>query len=710
MNKDKKFIIHIILFYTLNIASTYFITTAVLNRYLVAFTRNIHLELNSIIGNFGILTVLLFMGFLVFKSYKQRSYYMVLVSFGLNIILFSLGIFSKYYQTTFSLYEMTLLKNPARTFGFSIAVESMVELFTYYRIVLFAPTIILLILHFVFGFNKKQEDEKKPIFSYFPLNNIIILSGFIVSLFALGISNVSMQRNWHLMTQRSQYGVQSAGLYNYYFSELMGIQYDKVEDMEIVKEDYEAYFTSKPSYTNMYGQTFSNVLTLDQASTVKLDPSIHTETLNGIFKDKNLVLVHLESFNHFLLEERGYLDETYYPFFKRLLKESYVLDNFYTNVGLGNSSDAEFTAVTGVLPTGDTTIFWRFDEHVEENNFKFQALPKLFNNQDYTSISLHGDVALFYNRGVIHEVMLGFNDFYYFDINEPYFEGTKNGNHLFESYLPTPDSPWLSDMALIEWTKSVYHNTPGKKFLFPINVQPHTPYLYNEFEKEPRFTKSDINVNTVSLRYLNYETFVEAYFKKFIEMTKEFKDTVYVFYSDHGSGIIQKDYQTILGYEGETLSNIDKGPHDNIVSSEEFNKESLRTLAFIYAPDDNDTSEIPKGLITGKQPKVRSQGDIYRTIIELFGLETDHHYFGTNLLSDESTFSIDTRTFSIVTDDYYIISKRFFNHKLAKDTVYIMNPNYELSPGEVFNYVYLYKQRLDRALLGNALQQFRIDK
>ena len=129
----------------------------------------------------------------------------------------------------------------------------------------------------------------------------------------------------------------------------------------------------------------------------------------------------------------------------------------------------------------------------------------------------------------------------------------------------------------------------------------------------------------------------------------------------------------------------------------------LKTLAFIYVPDDNDTeSEIPRGLLKGRQPKVRSQVDIYRTIIELFDLKADNYYYGVNLLSDESTFSIDTRNFSIVTDDFYIVAKRFKNSEMTEKNTIFYNDNPRISSDEILEYVYLYKQRVDKALRNNV--------
>jgi hypothetical protein len=613
---------------------------------------------------------------------------MIIVTFLLNLLIFLLGIFSKYYQTIFSLYEMTLFKNPAQALGLTIVFESLKELFLYYRIIVFAPTIIMIAYHYYLKFKKEDfyDERRRPIFSSPLLNNIIVIAGLILSMATLSIFNVSMTSNWRIFAERPLYGVQNSGLYNYYFGQLMGFRYDDEYIIEINPNDFKEYNKNKENYTNLWGEPYSNKLNILDASTVILDESIETQQLNGIFEDKNLVLIHLESFNSFLLEERGLFDETYFPFLKSLLEESYVLENFYTNVGLGTSSDAEFSVMTGLHVTGNTTLYWKY----HDNNYTFDALPKLFTDRD--SYSFHGDVAEFYNRVPVHEEMFGFKAYYYFDREEEYVPGTKNGCYLFKNQeTSTPDAPWVSDKALLSWAKEVYDRHSEKKlFLYPINYLPHTPFLYDEFASTPRFTKADVNIDTVSLRYINYEASLESYFRNFIEIAKTMKNTVYIFYGDHGSGIIQKDFETILGY-------------DTPLNPFEYNRQMLKTLAFIYVPDDNDTeSEIPRGLLKGRQPKVRSQVDIYRTIIELFDLKADNYYYGVNLLSDESTFSIDTRNFSIVTDDFYIVAKRFKNSEMTEKNTIFYNDNPRISSDEILEYVYLYKQRVDKALRNNV--------
>lgn len=696
MNHKKKTLTFIGLFYLLNIINTYFVTSAVLNRYLTSFHRTVTLELNAIIGNIAVLTIFLFVGFIFIKRTSRRMVYMIHLTFALNIIIYSLGIFTKYYQTVFSLYELTLFKNPALALAGSIFIESVKELFSYYRIVVFMPTFVLLGLYlYIVRKNRKENiiwKNDAPFLTYLPLNLMVVIASFILSASTLGIFNTSMKTKWPIFAERPLYGVQNAGLYNFYFGQILGLRYQDQQIVEANPEDYKEDNRNTDSYTNLFGETYGKTLHKGDSKTVWLDPKVDNETLNGIFKDKNLVVIHLESFAPFLLDEDNpYLDGTYFKNLKALLKESYVLNNFYTNVGLGNSSDAEFSVMTGLYPTGETTIYWKYPE-IEYN---FMTLPKLF--KDRLKVSLHGDVVEFYNRAPVHQDMFGFDHYYYFNPNEPFVEGTNNGYYVFKDYIykSTEESPWLSDFALLDWmseTQKKAYNNNQKTLLFPITIQPHTPYFYDNHPA--RWQKGDLNVDQATLRYLNYEAYYDKFFEYFIEKSKEehMKDTVYLFYSDHGPGISKNDYETIMGRECSLL---------------EFQQASLKTLAFIYAPNSDDIhSELPSGLIKGIQPKVRSQVDLYRTVVELFNLETNHYYFGVNALSDETTFSIDTRTFNIITDEYYLVGKRLLDDLPLKSTnIYPYTPGeYQFDPKWLFEQVFNYKLKMDRAMDLNLYQ------
>lgn len=708
MKKSHKHLIaFLILFYLLNIINTYFVTTEVLNKYITVFPRTFFGEINSIIGNIAALTIIVVVGFLFIKRVKARLLFLLTITLFLNVGVFGSGIFTKYYQTVFSLKETTLFKNPAVDLGLSIFVESLKDLLTYYRVVVFLPFVLLLIYYFIIKKEYKKNgfdiNEEAFIFTENLIGGAVLAGAVTISFFTLSVFNISMKSNWPIFAERPLYGVQKVGMYNYYLSQAFGFNFDESRIYEVDIRTYREYNKNQEAYKNIFDENFSNILYEDDAAIdFSLNLGMDKSALNGIFKDKNLVLIHLESFNYFLLNEEGpYLNESYYPTLKKILSESYLLENFYTNVGLGTSSDAEFSVLTGAYPLGDSTIYWNYNK----TPYVFNDLATLFS--DRYSGAMHGDVGVFYNRKKVYDKMYGFDNYYYFDPKETYHEGTQNGFWVFPEHVNTnlPNEVWLTENDLLEWLKIVYSSTAksqGEKgFYFPILMNPHTPYLYNPTKEENlRFNKNNLNVSPETLRYLNYEPYMESFFNKFIELTYELKDTVYIFYGDHGSGVSQKDYEKLFNIQTTSLN-----AKENTMK---YQQELLKTIAFIYVPDDNAESlDIKPGLLKGVQPRVRSQIDIYRTIIELFDLETDNYYFGVNLLSKEHTYAIDPRNFNIISDDYFISGKKMLNPENLEDAYLRLNNNPKIEAVDLYKYVLKFKTKLDHAIRENAYQYLK---
>src|SRR5690554_6690040 len=248
MKTDKKAILLISLFYILNIVNTYFITTSSLNRYLVSFSRTVMMELNAFVGNFAVLTIILFFGFMIFKNKKRRHLYIVFFTLFLNVLIFSLGLFSKYYQTVFSFSNFEVFKNPAGKLTASIVVESVKELFVYYRIIVFIPFLILLSLYLYFKYSNNKDYYKKDavIFNSIQLNFSMILLGMILSISSLTFLENKMKSTWQIDAEKSLYTVQNAGVYNYYFGELFSSKEELEEEVDLSR--YDKYNKNKDLY------------------------------------------------------------------------------------------------------------------------------------------------------------------------------------------------------------------------------------------------------------------------------------------------------------------------------------------------------------------------------------------------------------------------------------------------------------------------------
>jgi phosphoglycerol transferase MdoB-like AlkP superfamily enzyme len=296
---------------------------------------------------------------------------------------------------------------------------------------------------------------------------------------------------------------------------------------------------------------------------------------------------------------------------------------------------------------GDRTLYWEFDKI----DYQLNSITDYFNQEGYHTEAIHGDNQKFYNRDRVYPELYGFNNFYSledfvedgYDVKEGYlYDTTNNLRHV---------SPWISDYHLADYTFEFGTSlvNEGKPFmLFSLTMMPHTPY-----EFDPNGYRVDIyphfnnQISGLTMRYINYVDYVDDVLKRFFisetGVDQTLDHTVYVFYSDHGSGIKNGDLDILFN---RTLSVL------------ETRKMLQQVPAWIYVPGDEYISygdyQIRKGLITGEQNLVRSQVDLYRTMIELFNLPVGKNaYYGVHGMSTEPSFALDNRLLDVVTDQYF---------------------------------------------------------
>lgn len=116
--------------------------------------------------------------------------------------------------------------------------------------------------------------------------------------------------------------------------------------------------------------------------------------MTGYLKDKNLVLVQMESIDDWLI------DETYTPTIYQMMKEGINFTNFYTpSFGTGYTVNTEFAVNTGLYPYVKSKIPFGIPLKVNYEN----SMANIFNNADYISNSFHDNTPSFYSRGVLHK-------------------------------------------------------------------------------------------------------------------------------------------------------------------------------------------------------------------------------------------------------------------------------------------------------------------
>lgn len=682
--EHKKLFIIVLLFILLNTINTYFVTIQLLNRYTAPISRTFVGEVTSFFGNVSILFLIVIVVFLIARKDKNRIKSLLFISLFLNILILLLGYYTLFYSNHFSLNALDIFKNPSEGLSQGLFTEAINELFLYYRILVFIPSVTLLVLFI--KYRNYAKINKTTDFN-FSLRKILISSfSFILVFGTVNISyagQISRKDSYNINSLNSTQGVQQYGLYPYYITEFLGIKFNhttrKSLDINTEQELFDSYNNfnkNQKSYYNFIdGKYYSNEL-LVRNSFASISDELNLnddDSLNGVFKDKNLVLVHMESLNQFLLEVPEISEK--FVFLNQLLKESIVFDNFYTSVGMGVSSDAEASVLTGLYMNGYSTLYRDY----EKSGLTVDTLPKLFSKKNYKSVSVHGDAKEFYNRNNAYRDFIGFS--------EPMFSNedfARRENMTLEEYKESRKdyvyngikikSPWPSEFETFDILEEFKEELGSKYMLFPAFISQHTPFLFDPYDS-PDYSnlKNYSKLKEITKRYINYVPYLDDLIKSslFDPKTSNSRidtNTVYIFYSDHGSSLKNGDLNLL---------------YDKNLSLLEERRILQQTISFIYAPGKtiNPQTNLNEGLIKGRQKLTRTNTDLYRTIGDLFDLfDENDFYFGVNGLSNEPSFVIDNRIQDIIIDDINRINED--NYKpylvsLRNDNKYY--PNVELS-------------------------------
>lgn len=697
-----------ILFFVLNIVSTYFITTQVLNRYISPITRTFIGEINSMLGNFSILLFIYIVVILIFKTDKNRFRALMYVTLFLNLFIFASSFYTYFYSSIFTLKSLDIFKNPAGSVSGGLFTLALLELTVNFRILIFVPVFSLLTVLIIYKKKNKDIDfvanKKHTIKAKLTLMLAFVLIFFGVNLTYL--QQVQDKDYFNIKALSATNAVQNYGVYPFYITELMGINFESttknslgIDSEEKLYDRYMKHNRNQDSYTNVIdGNTYSNKV-LFKDSFVNVDKSLMlngNDSFTGIFEDKNLVLVHMESINYFLFEIPEVRER--FTFLNKLFEESVVFENFYTSVGMGVSSDAEFSVLTGLDPNGYSTVYRDY----EKKGLVIDSLPKLFANKDYKSMPIHADHSQFYNRSNAYKDFIGFTEDYYsledFALEAGYTDSSKymkDNINIGRDYIGDGTiikTPWPSEIKVNELMYEKMNEIDGKKMMFPMYFTAHTPFLSNPYP-EPYNIKNYEKLSTITKRYLEYAKYFDQIIESAFFNLKDGKslidpNNVYIFYSDHGSSLKNGD-----------LADLYNTPNMDLMEERRLLQQ---TLAFIYAPGEEVLENgLNKGLITGSQKLTRGNRDLYRTIGDLFNLfDETNPYFGTHGLSNEPGFVFDNRIQDVIVDDESKINKSNY-----KPVIVSFRNNNNLSPKDavIKNQKAVYEEIMDFKKLGDLL-------
>ena len=356
------------------------------------------------------------------------------------------------------------------------------------------------------------------------------------------------------------------------------------------------------------------------------DYTKHNNKYTNMFKDKNVIMMHLESVMTFFVDLKiNGVEIT--PNLNRLTKEGLYFSNFYPEIGVGTSSDTEFTVNTSLLPVSSGTVF------VSYYNREYVSLENLLSQEGYYTFSMHGNKSTMWNRDKMHP-RLGYQDMYFedkYNIDEVVGLGLSDES-FYKQIIPI--------LSNIEDSHDKYMGTI-------ITLSNHTPF--NDLEKYPEldltYKTTITNEETGEseevvydyltnkklgnyIRSAHYADIALGHFLDYINESNIMDDTVFVMYGDHDAKLSKNEFNYFYNFD----------PNTGDVKSE--NDPTYVNYDY-YANELNRKTPL---IIWNKKKKLKTEVDYYMGMIDVLPTIS-------NMLGIENKFALGNDIFETKDDN-----------------------------------------------------------
>jgi len=337
------------------------------------------------------------------------------------------------------------------------------------------------------------------------------------------------------------------------------------------------------------------------------DENLPANSFKGIYKDKNLLVIQVESLENFVIGQSVNGQEIT-PTLNKLLKNSIYFDNYYTQINEGTSSDADLMANTSVFPVRTGSTFFRFPFT------KYNSFPKILENHGYSTKAIHPDNGEYWNWMEALNNM-GFQqciDAKSFTMDEIIFLG-------------------LSDESFLKQIKDTIINQKTPFYNFMVTLSSHSPF---DMPERNRQLKLDASLADTTLGgYFQSIKYTDSCLGTFIDELDK-------------SGVLDN---TVLAIYGD---------HDSV---HKYFKDEIHAIKPAQAWWQENDKKIPliiyeKGQAAKTIHTTGGQIDLMPTLLYSFGIDESEYestVFGRNLLNTN--------------EDYVLLSDGQFRGKIDSD-------------------------------------------
>ncbi|MDU6506592.1 MAG: polyglycerol-phosphate lipoteichoic acid synthase LtaS [Staphylococcus sp.] len=523
--------------------------------------------------------------FFFFKG-KKAYWFIFIGGFLLTFLLYANVVYFRFFSDFLTFSTLNQASN-VQSMGGAVSAS-----FKWYDFVYFLDTIVYL---FILIFKRSWLDKR-----VFSKKFVPVVMAASIALFFLNLAFAETDRP-ELLTRTfdHKYLVKYLGPYNF-------TVYDGVKT---IQNNQQKALASEDDLTR--------VLNYTKQKNTEPNPEYY-----GIAKKKNIIKIHLESFQTFLINKKVNGKEVT-PFLNKLSTgndDFRYYPNFFHQTGQGKTSDSEFTMDNSLygLPQGSAYSL--------KGDNTYQSLPAILDQKEgYTSDVMHGDYKTFWNRDQIYK-HFGIDKFYdatYYDMSD---ENVVN--------LGLKDKPFFKASA--EYQSKM--KQPFYSHL--ITLTNHYPFTLNS--EDASIDKPNTGDSTVD-GYIQTAHYLDQALEQYINDLKTkglYDDSVIMIYGDH-YGISENHNNAMEKLLGEQITP---------AKFTDLN----RTGFWLKIPGKNGTVD----------ETYAGQVDVMPTILNLVGIDSKNYLMlGTDMLSKDHNDVIPFRNGDFITKDYKFVNGKVYSNK-----------------------------------------------
>lgn len=573
---------------------------------LFAYAVDFHLRLENINEYFILLinpiaTTVFLLAIALYVRRKKASYItMMIIYFLMSLLLFSNVVYYREFTDFITVNTMLGAGKVASGLG-----ESALRLFRPYDVIYFLDFIIIGVLLLT----KKIKTDARPVRARVAVS--VTLLSVVFFLFNLFMAE----------TERPQ---------------LLGRQFSRDYIVKFLGLNAFTVYDGITTYQTNQVRAEASANDMKQVEDyVKQQYAAPDDSKFGIAKGKNVIYIHLESFQQFLidykLKDANGVEHEVTPFLNSLYhsNSTFSFDNFFHQVKAGKTSDAETLFENSLFGLNQGSLFTQLG-----GKNTFQAAPDILSQtQGYTSAAFHGNAGTFWNRNETYK-KLGYNYFFdasYYDVND---------DNSFQYGLH--DKPFFQQsVQYLEHLQQPFYS----KFIAVSNHYPYSKFT-NEEAGFPLATTNDETINGYFATANYLDTAVEEFFN-YLKASGLYDNSVIVLYGDHYgiSNSRNKSLAELVGKTSDTWTNFD-------------NAQMQRVPYMIHLPGQTNG---------GINHTYGGQVDALPTLLHLLGVDTkNYNQLGQDLFSKQHDQLVTFRDGDFITPKYTYNGGTIYDNKTGQ--------------------------------------------